>query len=398
MRFLPAEVRDLVIDQLQADPLALKACSLTCRSWLPRARHHLFKSVKVDRSTCGETFKSMLDGSPSIAYCIRDLEFSGKKTECWWSGNANTVGRWPTLGQRMQRHMAPDAQDIEDWLRRILPQTKTALHRVKRLTLTSFPVSGMVAKLIRPYFCEVTELVINGCLATSFNDFVELRDALPLLRSLRVIDARWLPTSPLVDLPSFLPHSAISTMEFSRKVNIVTVFDWMIRQGRSLHLTSLSCYVTCHAAAKALKIMLETLGSNLQHLGIGFSEVRDPTEVLKSSDLTLKPCTGLRSIRISCATTERFSTYRISLSWILHILSSVTSPTIKEVIFSIPQRDISALYLDGLISVFSHKRYRSLQRLVFDVELQAEDILQEKDIRTRLSVLGRSLKFNVVYR
>ncbi|KAF8880659.1 hypothetical protein BD779DRAFT_1548254 [Infundibulicybe gibba] len=45
--FLPSEIIDLVIDQLEGDRAALKFCSLVCRSWLPRTRHHLFSSLNI---------------------------------------------------------------------------------------------------------------------------------------------------------------------------------------------------------------------------------------------------------------------------------------------------------------------------------------------------------------
>ncbi|TCD69338.1 hypothetical protein EIP91_007894 [Steccherinum ochraceum] len=404
MRVVPAEVRDHIIDQLRTDRTSLEACSLTCHAWLPRARHHLFKSVKVDRCCRGESFKALIDGSPTIARHIRHVELSGARsgTGSWWSGDdryARLSGWWPTLGQRMQRQGGTDSLEIAEWLRTILPKSITALNRVTRLTLTSLHISADVAEALKPHFVGVVELVINGCQGLSFSDFLQLRSAIPQVRSIRVVEARWLPHAGIAPEPTTHGNVHVTTLEFSRKIDIVTVFDFLVRTGRHAKLTSLSCFVTSHASAKALKNMLDTLGSNLEHLGIGFSDVRDPTEILRSCDLTLISSTGLRSIRISCATTERFSTYRISLSWILHILSRVASPVIHEIVFYIPQRDLSALNLDGLIAVFSHSRYRSLQRIVFDVELShAQNVLHDDEVRTRLSVLNRSLKFNAICR
>ncbi|KAF9553963.1 hypothetical protein CPC08DRAFT_713296 [Agrocybe pediades] len=44
---LPLEITDLVIDDLRNNDRALGACSLVCRDWLPRSRHHLFKIVHL---------------------------------------------------------------------------------------------------------------------------------------------------------------------------------------------------------------------------------------------------------------------------------------------------------------------------------------------------------------
>ncbi|KAF8877360.1 hypothetical protein BD779DRAFT_1677352 [Infundibulicybe gibba] len=43
----PSEIVDLVIDQLEQDKTTLEVCSLVCRSWLPRARHHLFSTFDI---------------------------------------------------------------------------------------------------------------------------------------------------------------------------------------------------------------------------------------------------------------------------------------------------------------------------------------------------------------
>ncbi|KAH9908808.1 uncharacterized protein B0H18DRAFT_1219957 [Fomitopsis serialis] len=44
---LPIEIQEQVLDHLHDDPYALKACSLACSAWLPTARLHLFRTVKL---------------------------------------------------------------------------------------------------------------------------------------------------------------------------------------------------------------------------------------------------------------------------------------------------------------------------------------------------------------
>ena len=43
----PQEIVDLIIDQLQASPFALKSCSLVSRQWTPRSQRHLFARVVI---------------------------------------------------------------------------------------------------------------------------------------------------------------------------------------------------------------------------------------------------------------------------------------------------------------------------------------------------------------
>jgi len=45
---VPQKLVDIIIDHLYNDPIALKNCSLVCRSWLTSSRHHLFYRIELD--------------------------------------------------------------------------------------------------------------------------------------------------------------------------------------------------------------------------------------------------------------------------------------------------------------------------------------------------------------
>ena len=46
--FLPPEILDLVIDQLLDEPATFKVCCIASKSWIPRARNHLFARVEFN--------------------------------------------------------------------------------------------------------------------------------------------------------------------------------------------------------------------------------------------------------------------------------------------------------------------------------------------------------------
>lgn len=46
---VPLEISEAIIDLHKEDRDTLIACALTCRSWLPRSRYHLFKSIHCRR-------------------------------------------------------------------------------------------------------------------------------------------------------------------------------------------------------------------------------------------------------------------------------------------------------------------------------------------------------------
>lgn len=67
----PQEIVDTFIDFIQEDAQALAARGIVCRSWLPRSRYHLFKTVKFSLDL--------------------NLEFDGLSV-CWSGSRCNSKG------------------------------------------------------------------------------------------------------------------------------------------------------------------------------------------------------------------------------------------------------------------------------------------------------------------
>ena len=45
---LPQEITDLIVDLLHNEPRTLKQCCIVSKSWIPRARRHLFRRIQFD--------------------------------------------------------------------------------------------------------------------------------------------------------------------------------------------------------------------------------------------------------------------------------------------------------------------------------------------------------------
>jgi len=69
---LPSEILDLIADHLHDEPDTLKACSLISKSWVPRARRHLFAHVEFG-STIQPWIGAFPDPSSSPAHHTRTL-------------------------------------------------------------------------------------------------------------------------------------------------------------------------------------------------------------------------------------------------------------------------------------------------------------------------------------
>lgn len=271
----PAELRDMVVDCLCDDVSTLRACSLTCKSWLPRARYHLFHRVQFTSGSRGHAFRALLDASPAITNYIREVEISG-------SGDASHIepGRWPTLRARPDAHRPPaqtlaTADDPTVWLRRVLPQpSRKLLARVTRLKLTALPISGPLVDALDGHFTAVTTVVVDKCRSEAFEDLCSLARVIPRIECLRMDDAQWLrPTSPSETLGA---KYSLGSLILSRKMDAGPVARWITAQAHAT-ISSFTCYISSHSSAVAIGDLICKVGSSLRELGIGFSDVKDPT-------------------------------------------------------------------------------------------------------------------------
>jgi len=92
-RSLPPEILDLTIDHLHDGPATLKACCLVSKSWIPRARQHLFTHAKFDElvSPIESWMKAFPDPSRSPAHHTRTLTILGLRLI---TAASTDVGRW----------------------------------------------------------------------------------------------------------------------------------------------------------------------------------------------------------------------------------------------------------------------------------------------------------------
>jgi len=82
MSSLPSELLDVVVDHLHDEPTPLKACCTVSKSWVPRARKHLFARVEfhVSGSNIGLWKMSFPDPSNSPAHHTCNLSIHGPQT------------------------------------------------------------------------------------------------------------------------------------------------------------------------------------------------------------------------------------------------------------------------------------------------------------------------------
>ncbi|SJL13251.1 uncharacterized protein ARMOST_16690 [Armillaria ostoyae] len=79
---LPQEIIDVIIDKLKDYKHDLKSCSLTCRSFVPQTRVHLFTSIELSSNGRCQKFMAMRSSSPyDLSAYIRSLTISFRRSD-----------------------------------------------------------------------------------------------------------------------------------------------------------------------------------------------------------------------------------------------------------------------------------------------------------------------------
>ena len=80
---LPLELVDRIVDHLHDSPSDLRNCARVAKAFLPSSRLHLFYSISIDeRLHRIVTLNSIIQQSPQVALCIRELCVDGRPG--WW--------------------------------------------------------------------------------------------------------------------------------------------------------------------------------------------------------------------------------------------------------------------------------------------------------------------------
>lgn len=139
----PQEIVDLVVDALSNERPALNACSLTCRSWLPRSQYRLHKHLRFSNV-------SHLTSDP--------LRYLNSETARYV--HSLDLATLPTSSSPSQR-----AQRIQAWV--ILAR----FTEVRRLTVRNLEDAATITPFISMAFPHVTELMLGKAEFDSFAQF-----------------------------------------------------------------------------------------------------------------------------------------------------------------------------------------------------------------------------------
>jgi hypothetical protein len=209
MSNLPSELIDAVIDHLHSDKMALAACALVCKEWLPASRYHLYSTISVNEGNIQKFFDTL-----DTPLCI-----------------------WRPLVRHL--NMTGIRRYAVSWLDGAHLQKLSTLVAVKKLSLRNF--NSYEAHLVRILYAfgGINELHISRGLFSSFLHLMQMIIAFPLKR-LTLEENTYFRYPPIV--------APTPSVEWIRNLHVI-------------HLRSLF-----HREIKDVGTLLRDLGPSLTHL------------------------------------------------------------------------------------------------------------------------------------
>ena len=258
---LPPELVDQIIDHLWDNQKALLACSLTCRTWVPSSRLHLFRSVRVCSAADCTTLSALISSAPVITRCIQKFtvsaDFSGTDgSEREEEGSDTWINAVAVLVAKLERvHTLALSRLRWDVLS---PGTKyafaTVFKNVKTLLLfeVRFHQSADVIRFLSA-FPQLAELYFHGVSWTheSLDPFSEEQSNSELLtRNTEHMQLTYL----------FLDPQSSPTL----------VTEWLLKHPVEPRLRTIELCWREMEDARALGDLLRASGSTLERLQIEF--------------------------------------------------------------------------------------------------------------------------------
>jgi len=351
---LPPELDDYVLDFLHDDRAALKACSLTCKSWRPVARYHLFRCITW-YATYDEAFGQMLAESPDIARVIHDLAVSGLETK---------VSRKGIIPEKSQENNAYSPAKT----------TLASLTFVQKLDISHLGIDAPLhANLL--HLCSIapiTYLTLTHCRFPTFGHFTELLCSLPNLDILSLSFVTWdSPDSAPPNYEHSRPVPKPSQLDLGRGLQTSKIADWLAEDVAS-NVTSFSLCSTSGKDLAACIPLVRSLNPSLRKFELEMLNTTGNGALCLPDGFPVEHLTHLQTLHLHCPIY-----YNQTLPWVTSLIDQVPSQTIEKV-----RLDIRALgSLDGiswssLQTAMSSKLYPRLKT----VEMEA---LVARDIRPK---------------
>ena len=145
--FVPLEICHAFIDLLADDLATLRSSSVTCRAFLGRSRHHLFRRIVLHSPEQWDSVLFMLQRDRQSAEAVRELEIDNRPVQ----------GRTPHWLDPVSINLLPMLSSLEQLIIN-LPLPQRVHHPTLFTALSEFPPSVVALSLTGYQFASFTDL------------------------------------------------------------------------------------------------------------------------------------------------------------------------------------------------------------------------------------------------
>ena len=310
---LPPELYDYILDCLSEDKPTLRNCALVTRTWLPRARHHLFRSIYIDWSNC-DAF-SRLVSNPEFGARVSTLEIEG------------------AFGIFSMDRLHGAA--LEAWLHSIPPAFPPQLSNLTKLELALITID---AELVRRFFGRlsgISHLTLWACALTSFDVFIELFTSFPVLKRLSIAFTQEWETNlrRLAPVPEGAALPRIEVVDLTSCRNNFNVLQWLVANNLHTAIHTFSCSLVPWSSICVLRNVLGALAPTLRTLKVGFGDNACASDELPSASWTqhiFSPLAALTTVTLDIQT-GRIAVVPFTLLLLVHL----PMPALRRLTFAI---------------------------------------------------------------
>ncbi|KAI0672685.1 hypothetical protein C8Q78DRAFT_673897 [Trametes maxima] len=303
---LPQELVDQTIDHLWNDRESLLACSLACHSWLPSARTHLFRDLRLTGATHCDRFEALLGTVPDVARYIRKLAINEPRSTAYAQ---HWISRVPSLVARL-----PNLTALE-------------FVALRYVSLRDVPPVALAA------LSKLTALVFADVYFDTFADMHALLSAASGVRDLCFYRVSWLNPSCVPAESNALPVEAppLRRLVLDSWASSVMLQEWLLpRCAGHLDVRTLMVRWRERDCVDVLNALLRACGPALEHLYVEL-----PTSMEESQELpSLAHNTGLRTLEIDGLVIPGCA------AWTSAILGDLRAPALEKL-------SVSMLVLNG---------------------------------------------------
>ncbi|OBZ79320.1 hypothetical protein A0H81_00964 [Grifola frondosa] len=358
MPVVPPELSDYIIDFLHNDSCTLRACSLTCRAWLPASRYHLLNKVALHNARLCSAFHELLKTTPNLGLYVRELNISQAVEPREIVNDIVATSSFVKLVSQIFTHMR--------WV------TDLRLCLIDMLPATSFGILRHQS---------ITDISLSYCRFLEFADFVDFFYAFPQLKCLTLGGVTWRHGRTPRRLS---PTPVLQKLVLGRDMDLATLVDWLVSEELHTSIETFSVRCASEDDADVVGPFLDILGPSLRHLELDWylSRVK---EVCLPRSITLQQCNDLETLSLHCPIL-----FNASLPWVTSLLTHVNAHSIRTISWDIRLLgDVDALDWESISRILCTPMFRNLEALMFKVVVwpgvHLDTIEVKRLIRKRLS-------------